>query len=86
MEVRDETVGGVMDLLHALLPDELQEGAQGPLPLGSGFAKGMAESDAVGGDIVKGAEGEERVPDRRGPQPQLGREAGTTMEGGEMGV
>ena len=71
MQVRDKTIGRVMHLLHAVLPDEPEERAEGPLPLRPGTAEGASEGGIVYRHVVKGPEGDQRKPDWGGPQPRL---------------
>ena len=60
-----------MYFFHAMFPDEPEEGAKGPLPIRSGFAKGAPEGGIVHRHVVKGPEGKQREPDGGGPQPRL---------------
>ena len=63
----DETVSIVMDLLGSLLPDEPQEGAQGPLAPRVGLAQAAAEHDIVSRVAIEGPESKEGVPEGAGP-------------------
>ena len=58
-----------MHFFHAVLPDEPEEGAEGPLPLRPGKAEGAPEGGIVHRHVVKGPEGDQRKPDWGGPQP-----------------
>ena len=72
MQVRDKTVGRVMHFLHAVLPDEPEEGAKGPLSHMPGLAEGTSEGGTVRRHVIKRPEGKQRKPDWGGPQPGLG--------------
>jgi hypothetical protein len=72
VQLRAEVVGGVVDLIHALLPDVPQEGAQGPLAGMAGGAQLIFKGVAVMGEGVQGSEGYEGVPDVCAPEPGVG--------------
>ena len=69
-----------MHLLHAVLPDEPEEGAKGPLSSTSGLAKGVPEGGIIHWHVIKGSEGKQREPDWGGPQPGLGRGSRARVE------
>ena len=52
-----------MHFLHAMFPDEPEEGAKGPLPLRPGLAKGVSEGGVVNRHVIKGSEGKQGEPD-----------------------
>jgi len=81
----DETVSIVVDLLGSLLPDEPQEGAQGPLALCAGLTQAAAEHDIVNRVAIKGSEGKEGVPEGAGPGKGGGRRLGVRVEVLEAG-
>lgn len=73
-----------MHLLHAELPDEPEEGAQGPFSLGSRLAESALEGRVVIWHVVKRLEGEQWEPDWGGPQPRLHQQGFAGVEGLEV--
>ena len=75
-----------MHFFHAVLPDEPEERAKGPFPLGSGLAKGASEGGIVLRHVIKRPEGKQREPDWGGPQPRLSQGSWARAEGLEVHV
>jgi hypothetical protein len=82
VQLRAEAVGGVVNLIHALLPNVPQEGAQGPLAGMAGGAQLLFEGVAVVGEGVQGPESDEGVPDVSAPEPGAGGGGGCFRDDG----
>jgi hypothetical protein len=80
---RVEKVGGIVNLVHALLPDVPQEGAQGPFVGMAGGAQALFKGVAVVGEGVQGSESPEGIPEVGAPEPGAG--GGGRCPGGNRG-